>query len=71
VRSVLSKIGLPCGAAHSGRPNNSSPYWSHALLDYLITVVGCKSFFIRHTHKTHVDVRKRALRKAEREAKGQ
>lgn len=36
VKSVLSKIGLPCGALFTGRPNVSTPYWSHALLDYVI-----------------------------------
>ena len=46
VRSVLSKIGLACGAAYSGRPNTSTPFWSHALLDHLITRVGIPSLFI-------------------------
>ncbi|KAK6977859.1 very-long-chain 3-oxoacyl-CoA reductase [Favolaschia claudopus] len=34
VRSVLSKIGLGCGAAYGGRPGTSTPYWSHAMLEY-------------------------------------
>ncbi|KAL1681814.1 hypothetical protein EV122DRAFT_260351 [Schizophyllum commune] len=71
VRSVLGKIGLACGAAYSGRPNTSTPYWSHALMDYAMTLVGVKSIFIEHTHRLHVDIRRRALRKAEREAKQQ
>ncbi|TRM69236.1 hypothetical protein BD626DRAFT_473416 [Schizophyllum amplum] len=71
VRSVLSKIGLACGAAYSGRPNTSTPYWSHALMDYGMTLIGVKSLFIEHTHRLHVDIRKRALRKMERDAKKQ
>ncbi|KAF8348274.1 3-ketoacyl-CoA reductase [Amanita rubescens] len=66
VRSVLSKIGLGCGAACSGRPNTSTPYWSHALLDYGINMIGMPGLFIRYTHGLHKSIRKRALR---REAK--
>jgi len=71
VRSVLSKVGLACGAAYSGRPNTSTPFWSHALLDYLMTLVSAPSLFIRYTHGLHKSIRKRALDKAAREAKGQ
>ncbi|XP_006460874.1 hypothetical protein AGABI2DRAFT_192460 [Agaricus bisporus var. bisporus H97] len=71
VRSVLGKIGLACGAGFSGRPDTSTPYWSHALLDWLMTVVGLPGVFIGYTHRLHQDIRRRALRKAERERKGQ
>jgi 17beta-estradiol 17-dehydrogenase / very-long-chain 3-oxoacyl-CoA reductase len=71
VRSVLSKIGLPCGAAYSRRPNTSTPYWSHALIDYAMTVIDIPSLFISYTHGLHKDIRKRALRKMERESKAQ
>jgi len=71
VRSVLSKIGLACGASYSGRPNTSTPYWSHALLDFAITLIGMPSIFISYSHRLHIDIRRRALRKAEREAKAQ
>uniref|UniRef100_A0A0W0EX79 Very-long-chain 3-oxoacyl-CoA reductase n=1 Tax=Moniliophthora roreri TaxID=221103 RepID=A0A0W0EX79_MONRR len=71
VHSVLSKIGLPCGAAHSGRPYTSTPYWSHALLNYLMTVLGGPTRFINYTHNLHKDIRIRALRKLERETKSQ
>ncbi|KAF8629872.1 hypothetical protein AX15_003231 [Amanita polypyramis BW_CC] len=71
VRSVLSKIGLPCGAAHSGRPNTSTPHWSHALLDYGMTLIGAPSLFISFTHRLHHDIRRRALRKMEREGKAE
>ncbi|KAF9460745.1 3-ketoacyl-CoA reductase [Collybia nuda] len=69
VRSVLSKIGRACGAGYSGRPATSTPYWSHALLDYGITLIGLPSVFISYTHGLHRSIRKRALKKMEREAK--
>ncbi|KAF8813735.1 3-ketoacyl-CoA reductase [Phlegmacium glaucopus] len=69
VRSVLSKIGLACGAAYSGRPNTSTPFWSHALLDHLITLVGVPSLFISYTHSLHKSIRKRALNKVARDVK--
>jgi 17beta-estradiol 17-dehydrogenase / very-long-chain 3-oxoacyl-CoA reductase len=36
-----------------------------------MNVVGWKSAIIRYTHGMHKDIRRRALRKAEREAKAQ
>lgn len=36
VKTVLRKIGNWCGALHTSRPNVSTPYWSHAILDYFI-----------------------------------
>lgn len=69
VRSVLSKIGLACGAGYSGRPATSTPYWSHGLLDYTLTLIGLPSVFISYTHALHKSIRKRALRKIERESK--
>ncbi|EGO00873.1 hypothetical protein SERLA73DRAFT_178839 [Serpula lacrymans var. lacrymans S7.3] len=71
VRAALSKISLSCGAAHTNRPGTLTPYWSHAVLDYLIHVVGIKSLFIGYTHGLHKSIRKRALRKLERESKKQ
>lgn len=68
VRSVLSKIGLPCGAAFSGRPNTSTPYWSHAMLNWVITAIGIPRLFISYTHGLHKDIRRRALRKGEKRA---
>jgi len=71
VRSVLSKIGLPCGALYTGRPHVVTPYWSHSALDYVMNLIGWKAAFTSYTHGLHKDIRKRALRKAEREAKKQ
>ncbi|KAM6495250.1 3-ketoacyl-CoA reductase [Amanita muscaria] len=61
VRSVLAKVGLPCGAAHSGRPNTSTPYWTHALLDYMVSVIGIPILFIRQAHKISLQRRKERL----------
>lgn len=69
VRACLSKIGFPCGAAFTGRPGTLTAFWSHALLDYAIHVVGLKTRLIAYTHSLHKDIRRRALRKQEREAK--
>ena len=72
VRSVLSKIGLACGASYSGRPNTSTPYWSHAVVDYALTALGIRDkLAISFTHSLHKDIRRRALKKQEREAKAQ
>ncbi|KAF8198042.1 3-ketoacyl-CoA reductase [Pholiota molesta] len=71
VRSVLGKVGLACGAAYSGRPNTSTPYWSHALFDYALTLINSPKLFISYTHGLHKDIRKRALKKIAREAKAQ
>ncbi|KAJ3563633.1 hypothetical protein NP233_g8812 [Leucocoprinus birnbaumii] len=62
VRSALSKIGLPCGSAYSGRSNTSSPYWSHALFEWLVTplVRSFPAISISVVHEMH----KRALRRA-------
>ncbi|KAK7028350.1 very-long-chain 3-oxoacyl-CoA reductase [Favolaschia claudopus] len=67
VRSVLSKIGLGCGAAYGGRPGTSTPYWSHAMLEYVMNVAGLPSVFISYTHALHKDIRRRALKKAAKE----
>ncbi|KII88807.1 hypothetical protein PLICRDRAFT_638941 [Plicaturopsis crispa FD-325 SS-3] len=71
VRSALSKVGLPCGAAHSGRPGTSTPYWSHAIADWVLTLVAWPSLYIGYTHGLHKSIRKRALKKLERESKAQ
>ncbi|KAF8637980.1 hypothetical protein AX16_010612 [Volvariella volvacea WC 439] len=71
VKAVLSKIGLACGAAYSNRPNTSTPFWSHAIIDYALTLFGLRNYAIRYTHGLHKDIRRRALRKLERESKAQ
>ncbi len=68
MRATLSKIGLPVGAQF--RPYESTPYWSHALMDYVVSVFGyvSETAAIRVILGMHKDIRKRALRKKEREA---
>lgn len=69
VRAALSRIGRHGGA--QGVPATSTPYWSHALMQWAIqTFVGTQSEVVLGLNrKMHVDIRKRALRKAEREGK--
>jgi 17beta-estradiol 17-dehydrogenase / very-long-chain 3-oxoacyl-CoA reductase len=67
VRSVLSKIGR-----HGGSPSyahSSSPYWSHGLLAWFLTyITGPMSSTVLGFNKSiHESIRKRALRKLERE----
>lgn len=71
VRATLGKIGRSGGA--QGIAFTSTPYWSHALMHwFLSTFVGERSHFLVQKNKDmHVDIRRRALRKAEREAKKQ
>jgi len=71
VRSALSKVGLSCGAALTDRPGTLTPFWSHALVDYVIHAIGWKAAFISFTHSLQKDARHRALRKLERQAKKQ
>jgi len=67
VRSTLGKIGRRGGSI--GYSHSGSPYWSHALLSSFITgIVGPFSTILLAINKSmHIDIRKRALRKAERE----
>ncbi|KAL9051294.1 MAG: hypothetical protein Q9162_006099 [Coniocarpon cinnabarinum] len=71
VKSALSKVGRSGGA--QGIAYTTSPYWSHAILQWAImTFVGTMSkVAVDQNGRTHADIRKRALRKAEREAKKQ
>jgi len=66
VKSVLSKIGVPCGAISA--PATSTPYWSHAVMEWALTKLAMPSWYIRVSHNMHIDIRKRVLKKREREA---
>jgi 17beta-estradiol 17-dehydrogenase / very-long-chain 3-oxoacyl-CoA reductase len=61
VKSVLAN----CGGAIS-----STPYWSHRILDWITDFIP-KGLLIDQSYKLHIDIRKRALRKREREQKAQ
>ncbi|CAG8887933.1 unnamed protein product [Penicillium salamii] len=68
VRSVLGKIGRSGGSPTYAY--SSSPYWSHGIMAwFLTTVTGTMGKFVLGQNKSmHESIRKRALRKAEREA---
>ena len=70
VRSALSKIGRRGGSV--GYAFTGSPYWSHAAVTAGITgVLGPMSGLLLGVNKKmHVDIRRRALRKAERDRQG-
>lgn len=67
VKSVLSKIGRNGGSPFYAY--SSSPYWSHGLMAYFLTcVTGTMGKFVANQNRgMHESIRKRALRKAERE----
>lgn len=71
VRSALSSIGLPRGA--QGRAHESTPYWSHAITDYVVSFFGYLSEYagMRVIDSMHRDIRKRALKKKAIEEKAQ
>lgn len=70
VRAALSKIGRSGGA--QGIRGTSTPYWAHGLMHWAIvnlTPGVMNKFVIDVNRSMHEDIRKRALRKAEREGK--
>ncbi|CAB4393633.1 unnamed protein product [Rhizophagus irregularis] len=66
VKSVLSKIGVPGGATHI--PYSSNVYPSHAIANWIITSTFNLSFWVKQGLAQQEDIRKRALKKREREA---
>lgn len=69
VKATLAKIGRSGGAQNMAY--TSTPFWGHAIMQWFLeNAVGLgNKFAIKQNRKTHEDIRKRALRKAEREAK--
>lgn len=69
VRATLSRVGRHGGA--QGISATSTPYWSHAIMHWAIsTFVGTmNTALINYNRAMHIAIRKRALRKAERDAK--
>ncbi|KAG0231111.1 hypothetical protein B0O80DRAFT_396640 [Mortierella sp. GBAus27b] len=65
VRSVLGQIGISGGAS---TPNTSTPFLSHALANWGIDNLFSRSFWVNYNYKIQTDIRKRALKKKEREA---
>lgn len=70
VKSALSKIGVEGAGVGFGK-YTGTPYWSHALMALGVTGVAghSSSTTLNINKKMHVDIRKRALRKKEREGK--
>ncbi|KJZ77836.1 3-ketoacyl-CoA reductase [Hirsutella minnesotensis 3608] len=70
VKSALAKVGL---GGYQAAPYTYTPWWSHSFMLWLIeNVPGVNSpVTIWQNKKMHIDIRKRALRKREREAKKQ
>jgi len=71
VRAALSRIGLSGGAQDVAY--TSTPYWSHAIVHWaLLTFTGTHNAIVVDQNRgMHESIRKRALRKAEREGKKQ
>jgi 17beta-estradiol 17-dehydrogenase / very-long-chain 3-oxoacyl-CoA reductase len=69
VRDTLGKLGLSCGA--QGMAYTSTPFWGHALLQWWIeNTVGLMGHpTLWYNKKMHMDIRTRALKKRERDAK--
>ncbi|KAL8746144.1 MAG: hypothetical protein Q9190_001807 [Brigantiaea leucoxantha] len=69
VRSVLGGLGRSGGAQGWGW--TSTPYWSHAVMQWVVTgTAGLAGKWVVNVNKTmHEGIRKRALRKRDRDAK--
>ncbi|KAH8551240.1 hypothetical protein BGW37DRAFT_495357 [Umbelopsis sp. PMI_123] len=65
VASVLAKIGVAGG---SSVPYSSTPYLGHALLNWVINNLATTRFVVKQNYAMQKDIRRRALRKREREA---
>ncbi|KAI8967617.1 hypothetical protein BDF20DRAFT_900311 [Mycotypha africana] len=65
VASVLKKVGVPCGA---NVPFTSTPYPMQGLANWAINNVFSRHFWVKQNNNIQLDIRKRALRKREREA---
>ncbi|KAI6824346.1 Very-long-chain 3-oxoacyl-CoA [Hortaea werneckii] len=70
VRAALGKIGRSGGA--QGISATSTPYWAHGVMHWALDTLTpgrMNSYVIDVNRGMHEDIRKRALRKAERDAK--
>ncbi|KAF4965449.1 hypothetical protein FSARC_6751 [Fusarium sarcochroum] len=70
VKATLGKIGL---GSYQTAPNTYTPWWSHSFMLWFIeNIPGANGpITIHFNKKIHEDIRRRALRKAAREAKKQ
>lgn len=69
VKTTLAKVGLAGGARNAAF--TSTPFWSHAIMQWWIenTIGGASAVMVRINRKFHEDIRVRALKKMERDAK--
>lgn len=69
IKAVLGKIGRSGGAQQMA--HTSTPFWSHALMHWWLenTLGFGNGMALRQNRNMHESIRKRALKKAEREAK--
>ncbi|KAI5788370.1 hypothetical protein EDC01DRAFT_729037 [Geopyxis carbonaria] len=69
VRSCLGKIGLSGTAG--GRNGTITPYWSHGVMHWAVQTAGLyNELLLDYVKGMHMGIRKRALKKKEREAAG-
>ncbi|KAF9971666.1 hypothetical protein BGZ73_005297 [Actinomortierella ambigua] len=60
VKSVLGQIGVSGGAS---TPSTSTPYWTHAIANWLIDNVFSRAFWVNQNYNIQTSIRKRALKK--------
>jgi len=65
VRSALSLRGS------IGTRASLTPYWSHAILEFVLEKFHLRGLWTRISHSHNADIRVRALKKKAREAKAQ
>lgn len=70
VRAALSRIGRSGGA--QGILGTCTPYWAHAMMQWAITIFAgtTNGLVVGINRRMHEDIRRRALKKAERSKKG-
>ncbi|KAJ5407838.1 hypothetical protein N7509_001721 [Penicillium cosmopolitanum] len=71
ITSAMSKIRRASASIPTPRASSapSSPYWSHGIMAWFLTSIGTMNGFVLNQNKSmHESIRKRALRKAERDA---
>ena len=70
VRCVLRKVGRAGGA--QGWAYTGTPWWTHAVGEWAVGAVGgfTAGWVVRWNRGMHEEIRRRAMRKREREARG-
>ncbi|KAI8813774.1 hypothetical protein BJ742DRAFT_379077 [Cladochytrium replicatum] len=71
ISTPSAKDYVKTALSNSGKALVSTPYWSHAIADWVVTELVPKWLLVSQGYELHKSIRKRALRKQEREAKKQ